>query len=199
MDTFLQDLRYAVRTFARTPGFTAIAVLTLALGTGANTAIFTIVNAVLIERLPFKEPGRLVALWEESSRRPGRSNSVGPANYIRWRERATSFESMSALIDTRTVLTGSGEPEEVPTQLAVGPLFDVLGTPALHGRTFNNAELSDDNLNAAVLSYAFWTRRFGADPSIVGRSVMLNGNVTTVVGVMPPGFTLLYKSLSQTG
>src|SRR5262245_19268638 len=130
MDTFVQDLRYAARTFARTPGFTAIAVLTLALGIGANTAIFTIVNAVLIERLPFKDPSRLVAIWESNARRPGRNNVVGPANYIRWRERATSFESMSAFADQRSVLTGSGDPEEVTAQLVIGPLFSVLGVPA---------------------------------------------------------------------
>src|SRR5262245_16233042 len=105
MDTFQQDLRYAVRLLLRTPGFTAIAVVALALGIGANTAIFTVVNAALIEQLPFKDPQRLVVIWEESARRPGRPNVVGPANYLRWRERATSFESMSAFVDGRTVLT----------------------------------------------------------------------------------------------
>jgi len=199
MDTFFQDLRYALRTFTRTPGFTAVAIVTLALGIGANSAIFTLVNAVLIERLPFKDPSRLVALWEESARRPGRNNTVGPANYVRWQERAQSFERMSAFIDGRSVLTGSGNPEEVTHQLAVGPLFEVLGVPALHGRTFNDAELTDASINAAVLSHAFWTRRFGADPSIVGRTIILSGNSTTVVGVMPPEVRLLFKSNSQVG
>jgi putative ABC transport system permease protein len=199
MDTFFQDLRYALRTFTGTPGFTAVAIATLALGIGANSAIFTLVNAVLIERLPFKDPSRLVALWEESARRPGRNNTVGPGNYIRWQERATSFERMSAFADGRSVLTGSGDPEEVTHQLAIGPLFEVLGVAALHGRTFNDIELSDDSVNAAVLSHAFWTRRFGADPTIVGRTIVLNGSSTTVVGVMPPDVRLLYKSNSQVG
>jgi len=197
METLFQDFRYALRTFARTPGFTTIAIMTLALGIGANSAIFTLVNAVLIERLPFKDPSRLVALWEESARRPGRNNVVGPANYIRWSERATSFERMSAFIDGRSVFTGSGDPEEVTTQLAIGPLFEVLGVPALYGRTFSNAELSDDSINATVLSHAFWMRRFGGDASIVGRTIVLNGTSTTVVGVMPPDVGLLFKSNSQ--
>lgn len=197
MDAFLHDLRYAFRTFSRTPGFTAVAVLTLALGIGANTAIFTLVNAVLIERLPFRDPARLVAIWETSARRPGRSNVVAPANYVRWRERATSFEEMSAFVDGRSVLTGGGDPEEVTHQLSIGPLFAVLGVPALHGRTFDQAELTDPSINATVLSHAFWTRRFGGDPSIVGRTIMLNQLPTTVVGVMPPDVRLLFKSNSQ--
>src|SRR4051812_10534559 len=155
MDGFFQDLRYAMRSFGRTPGFTVVAILTLALGIGANTAIFTLVNAVLIERLPFKDPSRLVALWEETARRPGRNNTVGPANYIRWQERARSFEQMSAFVDSRSVLTGSGEPVEVTHQLSVGPLFSVLGVPALYGRTFTDTELTDSSVNATVLSHAF--------------------------------------------
>src|SRR5262245_42413229 len=108
MDRFLRDLRYALRIFARTPGFTTTAIVALGLGIGANTAIFTIVNAVLIERLPFKDPVRLVVLWEENARRPGRSNTVGPMNYVRWKERTASFEGMAGFVDTRTNLTGDG-------------------------------------------------------------------------------------------
>ena len=101
MDSLLQDIRYAIRLLLRTPGFTAVAVLALALGIGANTAIFTIVNAVLLEPLPFQDPARLVVLWETNARRPGRSNVVGPANFVRWRERATAFEEMSAFYRLR--------------------------------------------------------------------------------------------------
>src|SRR5438105_7393094 len=113
MDALFQDIRYALRLCLRTPAFTTVAVLALALGIGANTAIFTVVNAVLLERLPFKDPDRLVALWETNARRPGRPNVIGPANLIRWRERATSFEAVAGLVDTRANLTGGGEPEEV--------------------------------------------------------------------------------------
>jgi putative ABC transport system permease protein len=199
MDSLLHDIRYAIRMLARTPGFTIVAVAALALGIGANTAIFTILNAVLIERLPFKDPARLVVLWEESARRPGRSNVVGPANYLRWRERATSFEDMSAFADARQVLTGSGDPEEVTAQLAIGPLFKVMGVPPLAGRTFTDAELADPASNVAVLSHAFWQRRFGGDSGIVGRTIQLNGATTTVVGIMPPDVRLLMKSNSLVG
>jgi hypothetical protein len=136
MDSLLQDIRYALRVCVRTPAFTTVAVLALALGIGANTAIFTIVNAVLIERLPFKNPDKLVVLWEQSSRRPGRNNVVGPGNFFRWRERATAFEEMSAFADTRTVLTGDSAPEELTSQIVTTGFFQILDVPALHGRTF---------------------------------------------------------------
>jgi putative ABC transport system permease protein len=194
MDAFLHDIRYAIRMLARAPGFTIVAVVALALGIGANTAIFTILNAALIERLPFKDPGRLVALWEESSRRPGRSNTVGPANYLRWRERATAFEEMAAFADTRQVLTGSGEPAEVTTQLAIGPLFQVLGVPAMVGRTFSDREHADPAAGVTVLSHTFWQRRLGGDPAIVGKTIQLNGATTTVIGIMPPDVRLLMKN-----
>src|SRR5207245_7017019 len=104
MDTALQDIRYAIRLCLRTPGFTTVAVLALALGIGANTAIFTIVNAVLLEPLPFRDPGRIVVLWEEGAHRPGRSNVLGPAQFLRWGDRATAFEAMAAIVDTRANL-----------------------------------------------------------------------------------------------
>jgi putative ABC transport system permease protein len=124
---------------------------------------------------------------------------VGPANYLRWRERATAFEEMSAFIDTRQVLTGSGEPEEVTTQLSVGPLHKVLGVPALVGRVFSDAELADPAAAVTVLSHAFWQRRFGGDPGLVGRTIQLNGAATTVIGIMPPDVRLLLKSNSGVG
>src|SRR5206468_2630095 len=107
MDTLLQDIRYALRVCARTPGLTAVAILALALGIGANTAIFTIVNAVLLQRLPFRDSERIIALWEESTRRPGRHNVVGPSQFLRWSDRATVFERMALLVDIRQNLTGN--------------------------------------------------------------------------------------------
>ncbi len=123
MDTVIQDVRYAIRLCVRTPGFTIVAVLALALGIGANTAIFTIVHAVLLERLPYHDPDRLVAVWETNSRRPGRSNTVGPANFIRWSERATAFEGLAAFAETRTNLTDNGEPVELVAQDVTAPYF----------------------------------------------------------------------------
>ncbi len=199
MDPLLQDIRYAIRLCLRTPGFTAVAVIALALGIGANTAIFTIVNAVLLEPLPFRDPARLVVLWETNARRPGRLNVVGPANYLRWRERATAFEGMAAFADTRLVLTGGAAPEEVTAQLAIGDVFAVMGVAPLLGRTFTAEEMADPNATVAVLTDAFWQRRFGSDPSIVGRTVPLDGKPTTIVGVMPPDVRLLMKSNSLVG
>jgi putative ABC transport system permease protein len=198
MDALLQDLRYAIRTLVRTPGFAAVAVAALALGIGANTAIFTIVNAALIEPLPFKDPDRLVVLWERNVRRPQRKNTVGPANYIRWRERASSFEELAGFIDTRGVLTGGSAPEEVTMQLVFADMFRILGVPPMLGRSFTPAELSDSASNVTVLSYALWQRRFGGDPALVGRSIQLNSLATTVIGVMPPDVQVV-TSNSQIG
>jgi putative ABC transport system permease protein len=198
MDGLLQDIRYAIRTLRRTPGFTFVAVVALALGIGANTAIFTIVNAALIEPLPFHDPDRLVVVWERNVRRPDRKNTVGPANYIRWRERAQSFEDLSGFIDTRGVLIGGGDPEEITQQLVLGDMFRILAVPAMLGRTFTGAELSEPNSNVTVLSYALWQRRFSGDPGIIGRAIQLNNTATTVVGVMPPDVQLR-TSRSQVG
>ncbi|HKB13585.1 MAG TPA: ABC transporter permease [Vicinamibacterales bacterium] len=199
MDAVFQDIRYAIRLCVRSPGFTVVAVVALALGIGANTAIFTIVNAALIERLPYKNPERLVAVWEGNSRRPGRANVVAPANYLRWRERATSFEDMAGLVDTRLALTGNGAPEELTVQNVTSGFFPILGVQPLIGRTFSDAEYNDRNSPAVVLAYPLWQRRFGGDPSIVGKALQLNGAPLTVVGIMPPDFQLQLRSNSLVG
>ena len=136
MDALLQDIRYAIRLCLRTPGFTAVAVLALALGIGANTAIFTIVNAVLLEPLPFRDPSRLVVLWETNARRPGRPNVLGPANFARWQDRATAFERMAPFYDYRVNLTGDGDPEELVAQDVTPDFFPTLGVTPLIGRAF---------------------------------------------------------------
>jgi putative ABC transport system permease protein len=199
MDKFLQDLRYAIRSSLRTPGFTIVAVLALALGIGANSAIFTIVHAVLLERLPYHDPDRIVAVWETNSRLPRRSNVVGPANFIRWGERATIFDDLAAFAETRTNLTDFGDPVELVAQLVTAPYFSVLGVPPMIGRVFTPAESSDPESSAVILSHEVWQRRFGSDPAIVGRTIKLNMRPKTVVGVMPPGFRLFFKAGSLVG
>jgi len=199
MDTLLQDLRYAFRMCVRTPGFTTIAVLALALGIGANTAIFTIVNAVLIERLPFREPDRIVSLWEEGAHRPGKNNTLGPANFIRWRERSSSFDAMAAMVDVRANLTGRGDPEEIVAQRVEAPFFPILGVSPLIGRTFTDEENRDPQASVVILGYEFWQRRFAGDAAIVGGTIQLNGRPQTVVGVMPQGFRLFVKEFSLAG
>ncbi|MGE5243168.1 MAG: ABC transporter permease [Betaproteobacteria bacterium] len=199
MGSFLDDIRYALRLSVREPGFTIVAVLALALGIGANTAIFTVVDAVLLERLPYKDPSRLVVLWEETARRPGHPNVVAPANFLRWKERATAFETMAALADSRVNLTGTGAPEELVVQYVTQGFFDVLGVEPLIGRTFNANELSDPGATVTVLGYALWQRRFGGDPGIIGRTIDLGGRPQVVVGVMPRDVGLLLKSGSLVG
>jgi putative ABC transport system permease protein len=197
MDSLLQDVRYVIRVCLRTPGFTIVAVLALALGIGANTAIFTIVNAVLLERLPFRDPNHIVVLWEENVRRPGRRNVLGPSQFLRWGDRAKSFEQMAAFVETRANLTG-GEPEEVIAQNVTAGFFPILGVAPLIGRPFTEAENSDPQSAVIVISYQFWQRRFGGDPNIIGRPIQLNTRPRTVVAVMPPDFRLLIKQGSQT-
>ena len=198
MDALLQDIRYAIRLCLRTPGFTAVAVLALALGIGANTAIFTIVNAVLLEPLPFRDPSRLVVLWETNARRPGRANVLGPANFARWQDRATAFERMAPFYDYRVNLTGSGEPEELIAQDVTPDFFPTLGVTPLVGRAFAPDEGPDGRNALAVLGSGLWQRRFAGDPAIVGRTIQLSGKAITVIGVMPADMRLFVRRGSLT-
>src|SRR5215212_1325473 len=173
METFLQDVRYGVRVLARNKGFTAVAVLTLALGIGANTAIFSVVNDLLLRPLPYSDAERVVMLWEVTPE--GRHmNTTSRANFREWRAQGASFESMAAFTDQRLNLTGVGEPEEVGVQFATPDLFKVLGVEPLHGRVLVE---DDGNQGTAgvVLAYGFWKRRFGGDPGLVGKPITLNG------------------------
>ena len=195
MASLFQDFRFALRSCSRSPGFTTVAVLAFAIGIGANTAIFTVVHTVLLQRLPMSDPDRVVMVWEETSRRPGRPNTVGPANLVRWIERATSFDQLAAYFEGRTNLTGAGAPEELTVQVVTPNFFATLGTTALLGRTFAPGEGGD----FAVLSHALWKRRFGGDLSIVGRSIQLNGRSTQIIGVMPPGAGVFLRDMTTVG
>jgi predicted permease len=187
MGTFASDLRQAVRGFLRTPGFTAAAVATLALGIGAAVAIFSVANAVLLRPLPFSDPDRLVVVWNRYPQ-PGLERvTLAPAELDDLARGSRSVESWAALSYTETNLVGGGDPEHLPA-LDVSPgFFRLLGVNAAHGRTFANDEA---RARVAVLSHELWARRFGADPALVGRTVSLDGEPVTVVGVMPRGFEL---------
>ena len=199
MEAVWQDLRYGARMLVKSPAFTAVAILALALGIGANTAIFSVVNAVLIRSLPFREPDRLVMVWENNRNRGRDQNVISPANYQDWREQNAVFESMAAMFDTRSNLTGADDPEEVATQLVEANFFDLLGVGAALGRTFVPEEGQPGNDQVVVLSQGLWKRRFGGDPALVGKTIKLNGRDFTVVGIAPARFQLLIRQGSQTG
>jgi len=194
--TLLQDLRHGVRVLVASPGFTGIAIGALALGIGANTAIFSAVHTVLIQRLPYKDPDRLAVVWEHNLPRDRKNNVVSPGNYLHWREMNTAFVEMSVVSMTfRTAYTGDGEPEEIPLQVVNATLFPMLGVDAAVGRVFTAEEDRAQANRVVLLSDRFWKRRFGGDPGVINRAIRLGGNLTTIVGVMPPGFSILDKDV----
>ena len=186
MNTLLQDLRYGVRMLLKHPGVSIVAVITLALGIGANTAIFSVVNAVLLRPLTFKNPDRVVSLWENVPTH-GRWRA-SPANFHDWKKQNTLFEDMSAYGGSTMSLTGDGgEPEQlVGTRVSSG-YFAVVGVEPMLGRSFTADEYEVGKDQVVVLGNSFWKRRYAADPSVINRKLTLDGNSYTVVGVMPPG------------
>jgi len=192
MNGLIQDIRYALRGLWHQPGFTLIAVLSLALGIGANTAIFSLVNAVLLKPLQFTEPERLVVIWETNPAMEVAKDDVAVANFIDWRTQNNVFEDMAALSFRSFNITGDGEPEKVMAYGATANFFPLLGaTPAL-GRNFLPEEDQPGGAKVAILSDALWQRRYGADRGILGRDILLNGEKHTVIGVMPADFRYLY-------
>jgi putative ABC transport system permease protein len=196
MDTLLQDLRYSLRRLAKSPAFTAIVVLTLALGIGANTAIFSAVNAVLLRPLPYREPERLVTI-EHRYPSLDLEAPVSVPGFLDYQRRGRSFESMAVQTGWQANLTGVGEPVRMQGQQVTGKFFATLQVPALLGRTLQPGEDSAGREHVAVLSYDAWQRIFGADPGIVGRSLSLNGESYEVVGVMPRGFRDFFNRTAE--
>jgi putative ABC transport system permease protein len=194
MGTVWQDLCYGTRTLLRKPGFTGVVVFTLALGIGANTAIFSVVNAVIFRPLPFREPERLVHVWEGRAGdryqrgEESRFISVGPGTYHDWRERSQSFESMGAYSWRAMMITGGDRAEMLWGHHVTEGFFETLGRSAQLGRTFSADDYAPRAEPVAVFSHALWTNRFGADTTIIGRKISLDDQTYTVVGVMPPGF-----------
>ncbi|HKU72377.1 MAG TPA: ABC transporter permease [Pyrinomonadaceae bacterium] len=185
---FLNDLRYAIRMQRKNPGFTIVAVIALALGIGPNTAIFSVVNTVLLRRLPYKDPDRLVMVWEEATKAGYPQDTPAAANFIDWRDQNQVFEGMAATDYTSFNLTGSGEPERLEGRRVSTNLFPLLGVEPQVGRVFTAAEDRPGSERVVVLSHGLWQRRFGGDPGIVGKTLTLNGAGYTVVGVMPARF-----------
>jgi predicted permease len=189
MEMLWQDLRYAARTLRKSPAFTAVAVLTLAVGIGANTAIFSVVNAVILRPLPYPEPDRLVGLFGNVKRAKVERRGTSFADYLDWRSQAKSFEDMALFIGSNMTLTGLDEPERIQGEFIGQAYFQLLGIRPALGRTFRPDEDQVPQRNAVVvLSDGLWKRRFGGDPGIVGRTLQLDGSGYTVIGVAPPGF-----------
>ena len=187
MDTLLQDIRYGLRQLRTRPGFTIAVVLTLALGIGANTAVFSVVNAVLLKPLTYQKPDQLALVWERNTKRGADFNVVNPRNYLDWQARASSFSSLAALGWSQLTFTGD-VPESVQGRKVTPNFFQVLGVAPQIGRVFAEAEGRPGGAPVIVLSDGFWRRRFGADPGILGRSVPVAGGTVQVIGVMPASF-----------
>jgi predicted permease len=188
MDTLFQDVKYAMRTLRRTPGFTVAAVACLALGIGANTAIFSVIDGVLLRPLPFRDPGSLVMVWETDPAHGRDRNVVSPANYLDWRSQNSTFAELGSYIDWRANLTGVDEPIEVARSIATASFFTVLGVAPELGRVYTPEEDAPNGPNVVVLSHRLWERRFGSRRDALGARLELDGRPFTVVGVMPTDF-----------
>jgi putative ABC transport system permease protein len=193
MDTLVQDIRYALRMIRKSPGFAAVAVLTLTLGIGANTAIFSVVNAALLRPLPFKNPKRLVQIWHVPPAKsfPGMTMfSVSAANYVDWHNQNRTFEKMAIYAYSGLNLTGKGQAEALTAAAVSQDFFSVLGSEPMLGRTFLPDEDEPGQGNVAILGYGLWQTHFGSDRGVVGQQISLNGQSYTVIGVMPPKMRL---------
>ncbi|HYN85047.1 MAG TPA: ABC transporter permease [Pyrinomonadaceae bacterium] len=186
MNALWLDIRYGARTLWKSPGFTLVAVLALALGIGANSAIYSVVNAVLLRALPYENPDRLVMLWEQHPQ-AGRMGAAA-ANFVEWRKAATSFDGMTIFAQSSFDLAGEGEAERIEGTRASASFFEVIGGRAAVGRTFREGDDAPGAERIAILGHGLWQRRFGGDPAVLGKSIQLNDEPHTVVGVMPQRF-----------
>jgi putative ABC transport system permease protein len=189
LETLWQDLRYGVRVLRKNKGFAAVAAITLALGIGANTAIFSVVNAAILRPLPYPHPGRLAILWGNVKRARVERRGASYPDYIDWRDQARSFETMAAFTDNKFALTGIDTPERISGEYVSQSYFSLLGIQPALGRTFSPAEDRVPQRDAVVvLSDGTWKNRFGGDPAMVGHTIQLDGHSYTIIGIAPPGF-----------
>ena len=190
MESIIKDIKFAARSLLKRPGFTVIVVLTLALGIGANAAVFSVINAVLLRPLPYRDAERVVVLWQNNLTAQIPNTDVSPANFIDWNEQSNSFEAMAGIEPFGFSMVGEGEPERFSAWLVTSGFFQVAGTEPQLGRNFTAEEYQPGNNQVVVLSHGLWQRRFGGDASVVGRKLTLNGQPYVVVGVMPQEFQL---------
>ncbi len=199
MNELRQDLRYGLRTLLQSPGFTIVALLTLAIGIGANTAIFSFVDAVLLKPLPYAEPDRIMRVLEKPP--GGGVNGISTLNYLDWQKDNRVFEYMAAQTGGSVTLTGGNEPVQLRGSRVSPHYFDIFVVQAALGRTFAADEDQPGKDHVAVLTHNLWESKFGADPEVIGRSIILDGEPTTVIGVLPQGgafdraFTQIWRPL----
>jgi len=188
MTTLMQDLRYGFRMLWKNPGFAVAAVIALALGIGANAAIFSVVNTVLLRSLPYEDPDRLMVL-RETKLPQFPEFSVSPGNFLDWQKQSDSFEKLTAVQGSAfNLVAGDAEPERLRGARLSAGLFEMLGAGAVQGRTFTDEEDQPGHESVVVLSSNLWKRRFGSDPNIIGQSITLSATSYTVIGIMPPSF-----------
>jgi putative ABC transport system permease protein len=195
MDALGRDLRHGARLLWKAPGFSAVALLALALGTGAASAIFSVVDAVLLKPLPFRDPQGLLVIWEGNAAQDLEKMFAAPGNFLEWRNQSRALEALAAIQDVHINLTGGPnghiDPEELMAERASASLFPLLGVQPVVGRAFLPEEDQPGRTNCALLSHRLWQRRFGGDRSIAGKAIRLRDQSYTVVGVLPPGFSVL--------
>jgi putative ABC transport system permease protein len=199
VEMMLQDLHYGGRMLLKDPSFTLVAALTLALGMGATTAIFSVVDAVLLHPLPFRDPSRLVVVWENFFTLNHPHNVTAPANFLDWESQNTVFEGMTAMADTKANLTGSGDPQQVVVGNVTPGFLSVVGVSPILGSGFSPDNWKQGKDDVVLLDYGFWKERMGGDANILGKSIELNGKPVVVVGVAPKDFTLFIKDGTLTG
>jgi len=194
MRTFLQDLRYGARMLVKQPGFTLIALLTLSMGIGANTAIFSVVNSLLLRPLPYSESEQLTWVWMDNRPEGIREDITSWPNFEDWRAQNQSFQAMAGVRDRRFNLTGAGEPEELYGANVSPNFFELMRVSPARGRGFNADEEHEGRDQVVVIGHGLWQRRFGGDANIVGQTLSLSGQPHTIIGVMPPGFQFPNKT-----
>ncbi|MCI0656385.1 MAG: ABC transporter permease, partial [Acidobacteria bacterium] len=190
MKSLWQDLRYGFRMLVQNPGFTAVAVLTLGLGIGANTAIFSVVNAVLLKPLSYANAERLTMAWENNLAKGWSSFAVSPANFLDWQKQNHVFDPLVAFLNSGFVLTGQGEPEMLSGMQTTDGFFRLTGVEPALGRAFRGEEFEAGKNRVVILSHALWQRRFEGSPEVLGKAVTFSGESYTVLGVMPKGYRI---------